>query len=75
MENETIDQIIGKKYLRKKSFLGEKERETLYIVEECSPEEYSSCKYVLLFFSAGWCAPCEQFLQILKDFYSEINID
>ena len=75
METESIEQIVGKKYLRKKSFLGEKERETLFIVEDCSPEEYSGCKYVLLFFSGGWCPPCEQFLQVLKDFYSEINID
>ena len=29
---------------------------------------------MLLFFSAGWCAPCEQFLQVLKDFYSEVNL-
>ena len=30
---------------------------------------------MLLFYSAGWCPPCEQFLQVLKDFYSEVNID
>lgn len=30
---------------------------------------------MLLFFSAGWCPPCEQFLQVIKDFYSEVNID
>ena len=29
---------------------------------------------MLLFFSAGWCAPCDQFLQVLKDFYSEVNL-
>jgi thiol-disulfide isomerase/thioredoxin len=75
MESGQIDQVIGKKFLKKKSILGEKERETLYIVEECNCEEFSSCKYVLLFFSAGWCPPCEQFLQVLKDFYSEVNID
>lgn len=71
----SIENVIGKKFLRKKSYLGEKERETLYIVEECGVEEFADCKYVLLFFSAGWCPPCEQFLQVLKDFYSEVNID
>ena len=55
--------------------MGEKERETLYIVEDCGLEEFHGCKYVLLFFSAGWCPPCEQFLQVIKDFYSEVNID
>lgn len=47
----------------------------MYIVEECGLEEFHGCKYVLLFFSAGWCPPCEQFLQVIKDFYSEVNID
>ena len=55
--------------------MGEKDRETLFIVEETSLEEFAGCKFVLLFFSAGWCAPCEQFLQTMKDFYSEVNID
>ena len=59
MEMTKIDQVVGKKFIRKKSYLGEKEKETLYIVEECTHEEFSGCKYVLLFFSAGWCPPCE----------------
>ena len=70
-----IDQVVGKKFIRKKSYLGEKEKESLYIVEGCDHEEFAQCRYVLLFFSAGWCPPCEQFLQVLKDFYSEVNID
>ena len=74
-ETTSIEQIIGKKFIRKKAILGEKERESLYIVEECNPEEFAGCKYILLFFSSGWCPPCEQFLQVLKDFYSEVNID
>lgn len=28
-----------------------------------------------LLFSADWCPPCQTFLQILKDFYSDVNID
>ena len=46
----------------------------LYIVEECNLDQISECQYVLLYFSAGWCAPCDQFLQVLKDFYSEVNL-
>ena len=30
---------------------------------------------MLLFYSAGWCPPCNEFLQVLKDFYNEVNID
>jgi thiol-disulfide isomerase/thioredoxin len=74
-EMTSIDQVVGKKFLRKKSYLCEKERENFYIVEECGIDEFSDCKFVLLFFSGGWCAPCEQFAQVLKDFYSEVNID
>ena len=75
MDSQSIEHVIGKKFIKKKSTLGEKERETYYVVEECNIDEFSTCKYVLLFFSAGWCPPCEQFVQVLKDFYHEINID
>ena len=71
----TIENVIGKEFIRKKSYLSEKERETRCIFENCTTEEFEGCKYVLLFFSAGWCAPCEQFLQVLKDFYGEVNIE
>ena len=66
--------MIGNKFTRKKSHLGDKEKETLHIVEECNLDQIADCQFVLLFFSAGWCAPCEQFLQVLKDFYSEVNL-
>lgn len=72
--NQTIDTLIGSKFIRKKSYLGDKEKEMLYIVEECNLDQISECQYVLLYFSAGWCAPCDQFLQVLKDFYSEVNL-
>jgi len=42
-ENTEIEQVIGKKFLKKKSILGDKERETLYIVEECNTEEFKGC--------------------------------
>ena len=71
----TIQNVIGKEFIRKKQVLSDKERETRCIFEPCGVEEFEGCKYVLLFFSAGWCPPCEQFLQVLKDFYSEVNIE
>ena len=47
----------------------------MFLTEDCGCEEWSGASFVLLFFSAGWCPPCEQFLQVLKDFYNEVNID
>ncbi|MFN9904344.1 MAG: thioredoxin-like domain-containing protein, partial [bacterium] len=38
-------------------------------------EEFQNCRFVLIFFSAGWCFPCQNFLQILKDFYCEVNLE
>ena len=29
---------LGNKFIRKKTYLGDKEKETLYIVEECNTE-------------------------------------
>ena len=75
MDGMAIDQVLGKKFLKKKSSLGEKERESMFLTEDCGCEEWSGASFVLLFFSAGWCPPCEQFLQVLKDFYNEVNID
>ena len=74
-ETHIID-VLGKKFLKKKSSLTDRQRETKYSVEECDITiETAGCKFVLLFFSAGWCHPCNEFLQVLKDFYNEVNID
>ena len=75
IETKNIEDVIGKTFLRKKHYLGEKDKETLYLVQECNCEEFSGVKFLLLFFSYGECPPCEQFMQILKDFYHEVNID
>ena len=61
--------------MKKKSTLNEKERESSYQTEECSIEEVRQAKYLGLFFSSEWCPPCKNFLNMLKDFYSEVNID
>lgn len=39
----TIEHLIGNKFIRKKSYLGDKEKETLYIVEECNLEQIAEC--------------------------------
>ena len=72
---QSIESLIGNRFIRKKSHLGDKEKETVYLVEECNLEQVAECKFVLLFFSAGWCTPCKHFLQVLKDFYSEVNLN
>ena len=75
MDKSKIEDVIGNKFLRKNSKLSEKDRESLYMVEECGLEEFTGAKYVLLFFSAEWCPPCNQFVQVLKDFYNEVNLE
>ena len=71
----SVVEVVGRTFLKKKHYLGEKDKETLYSVQECSPDEFSTCKFLLLYFSAGWCPPCEQFTQVLKDFYNEVNLE
>tara|TARA_B110000503_G_C6929776_1_gene322296 strand:- start:464 stop:649 length:186 start_codon:yes stop_codon:yes gene_type:complete len=55
----TIQTTLGAKFIKKKSTLNEKERETEYKIEQCGVDEFNGLKYVLLFFSSGWCPPCE----------------
>ena len=75
MQPENIEALVGKTFLKKKGH-SEKDRETQYIVEECGVEEFKHThKFLGLMFSASWCPPCKSFLQILKEFYSEVNID
>jgi len=59
MENTTIADVLGPKFIKKRSTLTEKERETEYKTEDCTTEHFEGLRYVLLFFSAGWCPPCE----------------
>ena len=58
----SIEEVLGRTFLRKKHYLKEKDKETGYKVQECDSSELNDVQYVLLFFSAGWCPPCEQFL-------------
>ena len=71
----SIEALVGTTLFKKKGH-SEKDRETLYHVEECSPDEFKNThKYLAILFSAQWCAPCKTFLSMLKEFYSEVNID
>ena len=75
MDNKSIEQLLGRKFLRKKSYLSEKDKENGFFVEDCGLEDIVNTEFTILYFSASWCTPCEQFTQVLKDFYSELNID
>ena len=43
--------------------------------EEVTADFLEGTKFVGLFFSAGWCAPCETMLQSLKNFYTDANLE
>ena len=71
----SIEALVGTSLVKKKGH-SEKDREIMYHVEECTPEEFKHThKYLAIFFSASWCAPSKTFLAMLKEFYSEVNID
>ncbi len=45
------------------------------LTEECTIDDIKESQFLGLLFSAHWGPPCRTFLSILKDFYSEVNID
>ena len=72
----SLEAVLGTRLLRKKAGLSDRDRESVYLVEECSVDEFKNThKYVAIFFSASWCPPCQTFLKILKEFYAEVNIE
>jgi thiol-disulfide isomerase/thioredoxin len=74
IETDIRDILEDGPILRKKGQT-DKDRETLFLVEQCSIDEVKTGKYVCLLLSAEWCAPCHYFVQMLKEFYSDANID
>ena len=45
-------------------------------MEECGVEDFKHVhKYLAILFSASWCPASKTFLHLLKEFYSEVNID
>ena len=73
MEN-TIEDLVGQTFYKKKGH-NDKDRESQFNVDDCGVDEIKSASFLGLLFSANWCPPCKNFLSILKEFYSEVNID
>lgn len=59
----------------KKKGTTDKDKETLYLTEETTIDDFIDSKFIAFYFSAYWCPPCRNFLGMLKDFYNEVNID
>ena len=72
--NTQLYEIIGNKFLSKKGTT-ERERETTTAREEVTAEYFEGCKYIGLLFSADWCAPCHTMMPLLRNFYTDINLD
>lgn len=72
--NTKLYEIIGNKFLSKKGTT-ERERETTTAREEVTAEYFEGCKYIGLLFSADWCAPCHTMMPLLRNFYTDINLD
>ena len=72
--NKKLYEVIGNKFLAKKGTT-ERERETNTATEEVTAEYFEGCKYIGLLFSADWCAPCHTMLPLVRNFYTDINLD
>jgi len=67
-------EIVGNKFLAKKGNT-ESEREKSTQMEEVTAEFFEGTKYIGLLFSADWCAPCHTMMPLLRNFYTDINLD
>ena len=56
MENN-IEDLVGNSFLKKKG-LTDKDKETLFLTEDCGIEEVKNSQFLGLLFSAHWCPPC-----------------
>ena len=56
----SLEAVFGTRLLKKKAGLNDRDRDSLYLVEDCTPaDEFKNThKYVAIFFSASWCPPC-----------------
>ena len=72
----SIEALVGRHLIKKKAGLSDKDRESVYLPEDCTTDEFKNThKYLAIFFGASYCPPCQTFLRILKEFYAEVNID
>lgn len=72
--NAKLHEVIGNKFVAKKG-QNERERELTTAVEEVTAEYFEGCRYVGLLFSAEAYAPCHTMLKLVRNFYSDINLD
>jgi thiol-disulfide isomerase/thioredoxin len=72
--NTKLFEEIGNKFLAKKGS-NERERECSQTFEEVTAEFFEGTKYIGLLFSADWCAPCHTMMPLLRNFYTDINLD
>jgi len=72
--NTKLHEIIGNRFVSKKG-TGERERELSTTFEDVTAEYFEGTKYIGLVFSADWCAPCHSMLKLLRNFYTDINLD
>lgn len=68
-----IGDLIGTPFIAKRG-LTDREKEETMATEEATLEVLKEPKFLGIFFSAGWCAPCKLMLKPLKDFYTDINM-
>lgn len=69
-----LSEVLGSSFLAKKGAT-EREREIATQTEEVGCEYFEGCRYIGLVFSADWCAPCHTMMQLLRNFYTDINLE
>ena len=71
--NTKIKDLLGNRFIMKRGQT-EREKEETTLTEETTAAEFEGCRFVGLFFSAGWCPPCKSMLKSLKNFYTDSNL-
>ena len=71
--NTKIKDLLGNRFIMKRGTT-EKEKEETTFTEETTAAAFEDCKYVGLFFSAGWCPASKMMLKSLKNFYTDANL-
>ena len=72
--NLKLSQVIGNKFLAKRG-ASERERESTTLTDEVTADYFEGTRFIGLYFSAEWAAPCKTMLKLLRNFYSDINLD
>lgn len=74
MLNTKLSDMIGNKFINFKGQT-EREREETGHTEEVTAEIFEGTRFVGLFFGAGFASPCKIMLKLLRNFYSDINLE